>query len=486
MTFKLDTVTVAGRQFATINHNDFGANKITLITGANGTGKTRLLSGLAAQFSGRSHLPSDVLGTTGNGSLAEPSRVVAQTFSPFSRFPSERARALSLEEYLKPPSQKYVAIGFTRSVGLRGSVSKDAVSRIVRKLYTQPEQATPLANALWSLGFEPRLRITYSRSPVGRNLDLKERDATKLHDAVDEFLSELAAKSKRSGEEIRISREIASQPRVELTNQLINAIRAIQPSLPNKFNKHQSRELTIDLPLMEEGRIPRDELEGAIILARLGLLRVSDCFLGTIPLGRWRWETQNSIVTNELSIVDASSGEQQLLSSLFGLVAEMQDDALVLIDEPELSLHPSWQTQFLDLLHSVIQPFKGCHVLVATHSPLLAQRGQELGIPVLSLDENRQTSYASNPTASIEQTLIDVFELPIRDSTYVGRLLLSLVMAAEQGTDSAALSRLRIEKLKELYERATIPDQNTLALIDDALALVELGSQDQGDAKDQT
>ncbi|MBT9523423.1 MAG: ATP-binding protein [Dechloromonas sp.] len=487
MTFMLSTVTVAGRQFAALNNFDHAANKVTLITGANGTGKTRLLSGLAVQFSGKSHSSDssvrDVQGVTSSGSLAGPSRVVAQTFSPFSRFPRERTRALSLEEYLQPPSLNYVAIGFTRSTGLRGSVSKDAVSRIARKLHTQPEQAAPLANALRSLGFEPRLRIAYYRSPVGRNLDLKEPDETKLCSAVDEFLAELAAKSNKSGEEIRITREIASQPRVELTKKLINAIRAVQPSLPNAFNEHRRREFAIDLPLMEDALMPRDELEGAIVLARLGLLRVSDCVLWTIPGGRWRKETQNSIVANELSIVDASSGEQQLLSSLFGLVAEMQDDALVLIDEPELSLHPSWQTQFLDLLSLVIRPFNGCHVLVATHSPLLAQRGQELGIPVLSLDENRKSTHTSDAPPSVEQTLIDVFELPVRDSTYVGRLLLSLVMGAEQNPNSAAISRLRIEELQELYERATVPDKNTLALIHDALELIEQGPQERGDGR---
>jgi ABC-type lipoprotein export system ATPase subunit len=477
MAFMLSAVMVGARPFATFAMSRGGTTNVTLITGANGTGKTRLLSGLASQFSGRTRsrgsAVDEVRGSTGAESSETPTRVVAQTFSPFSRFPAEQSRALSLEEYLQPPPERYAAIGFTRSSGLRGSVSKDAVSRIARKLYTHPDQAAPLANALRSLGFEPKLRIEYYRSPVGPNLDLGEVDATKLRVAIEQFLAELAAKSSKSGEEIRIAREIASQSRIALANKLFDAIKALQSSVHLTFDKRGRRAFTIDLPLIGKVPMPREELEGAIILARLGLLRVADCILWTVPGGRWGRETHITPTTAELSIVDASSGEQQLLSSLFGLVAEMQDDSLVLIDEPELGLHPSWQTQFLDLLGSVIQPFSGCHVFVATHSPLLAQRGQELGIPVLSLDEPRRITSISDSPGSVEQTLVDVFELPVRDSTYVGRLLLSLVMSAENDPSSIQHSRARIEELKELYERASIPDDNTLALIHDALTIIE-------------
>lgn len=489
MAFVLRSVVLDGRSFEIARHFRKD-NNVTLVTGANGTGKTRLLAGLAAQFSGRTIMPSStasfVRGSTSRDSLDEPSRVVAQTFSPFSRFPAERAQALSLGEYLHQPAQKYVAVGFTKAASLRSSISKDAIGRIVRKLYTQPGQAVPLANALGTLGFEPKLRITYYRSPVGPMLNLDESDPKKLRAAIEEFLEHLALKSKKSGEEIRMAREIESQPRVALTNQLVHAITSVQFSLPGSIGRQGRPEYTIDLPLPGDAKNPHPGLEGTITLARLGLFRVSDCVLWTIPGGRWRRETQTAIFANELSIVEASSGEQQLLSSLFGLVAEMQDDSLILIDEPELSLHPSWQTQFLDLLMSVIRPFYGCHVLVATHSPLLAQRGQELGIPILSLDDNDRATPSLGAPTSVEQTLVDVFDLPVRESTYVGRLLLSLVMAAEDNPEFQANSRRRIQELRTLYERATIRDYTTLQLIQDALTLVDLGPQDRVDEGDET
>lgn len=65
-----------------------------------------------------------------------------------------------------------------------------------------------------------------------------------------------------------------------------------------------------------------------------------------------------------------SSGEQHQLVLLFDLIFRIRPGTLVLIDEPELSLHPEWQQQFLDdLLH--IAKASELDVLVATHSPYI-------------------------------------------------------------------------------------------------------------------
>ncbi|MBE3040454.1 MAG: AAA family ATPase, partial [Chloroflexi bacterium] len=63
-----------------------------------------------------------------------------------------------------------------------------------------------------------------------------------------------------------------------------------------------------------------------------------------------------------------SSGEQHELVLLYELLFKVKEDALVLIDEPELSLHVEWQLRFLSDLSSILKlaPFD---VLIATHSP---------------------------------------------------------------------------------------------------------------------
>lgn len=62
-----------------------------------------------------------------------------------------------------------------------------------------------------------------------------------------------------------------------------------------------------------------------------------------------------------------SSGEQHELVLLFILLFYAERDCVVLIDEPELSLHLTWQQQFLPDLMRVVA-LSGFDVLIATHS----------------------------------------------------------------------------------------------------------------------
>jgi energy-coupling factor transporter ATP-binding protein EcfA2 len=72
-----------------------------------------------------------------------------------------------------------------------------------------------------------------------------------------------------------------------------------------------------------------------------------------------------------------SSGEQHELVLLFDLVFRVKEGTLVLIDEPELSLHPEWQTQFVDDLMSIAQNGK-FDVVLATHSPYIVGARNDL------------------------------------------------------------------------------------------------------------
>jgi len=67
---------------------------------------------------------------------------------------------------------------------------------------------------------------------------------------------------------------------------------------------------------------------------------------------------------------ELSSGEQQMLALLVKLAVSAAPNALILIDEPEISLHVSWQRLLPVLLSRMCEHFE-CDMVVATHSPLL-------------------------------------------------------------------------------------------------------------------
>ena len=69
-----------------------------------------------------------------------------------------------------------------------------------------------------------------------------------------------------------------------------------------------------------------------------------------------------------LSPINLSSGEQHELVLLYEMLFKVKPNSLILIDEPELSLHVIWQQEFLRDLIEVIN-LSDFDALIATHSP---------------------------------------------------------------------------------------------------------------------
>ncbi len=68
-----------------------------------------------------------------------------------------------------------------------------------------------------------------------------------------------------------------------------------------------------------------------------------------------------------LPISGLSSGEQHELTMIYHLLFMTAPDTLILIDEPEISLHLEWQQRFLHDLERIVELAK-VDVIVATHS----------------------------------------------------------------------------------------------------------------------
>jgi predicted ATP-binding protein involved in virulence len=81
----------------------------------------------------------------------------------------------------------------------------------------------------------------------------------------------------------------------------------------------------------------------------------------------------------QLLPTDLSSGEQHELVLLYELLFRTKPNALILIDEPELSLHVAWQVEFLKDLARVIK-LASFDVIVATHSPQIINDRWDLAL----------------------------------------------------------------------------------------------------------
>jgi predicted ATP-binding protein involved in virulence len=84
-----------------------------------------------------------------------------------------------------------------------------------------------------------------------------------------------------------------------------------------------------------------------------------------------------------------SSGEQHLLVMFFDLIFKTQPGTLVLIDEPELSLHLIWQNDFLKALSQIIE-INEIDIIIATHAPDLIQDRWDLTVELKGIEDDNE------------------------------------------------------------------------------------------------
>lgn len=99
-------------------------------------------------------------------------------------------------------------------------------------------------------------------------------------------------------------------------------------------------------------------------------------------------------VTNNdqnLPLESLSSGEQHELVLFYDLLFNVTPNSLVLIDEPEISLHVAWQKQFLKDLQAVTANAQ-FDVLLATHSPQIIANRWDLTVELKGIKSKDKKS----------------------------------------------------------------------------------------------
>lgn len=87
-----------------------------------------------------------------------------------------------------------------------------------------------------------------------------------------------------------------------------------------------------------------------------------------------------------------SSGEQNQIVLLFNLIFDLVSQKVILIDEPEISLHVAWQQTFLDSLKKIQKINEYEKVIIATHSPQVISKNWELTYDLYEMIKNRKES----------------------------------------------------------------------------------------------
>lgn len=103
------------------------------------------------------------------------------------------------------------------------------------------------------------------------------------------------------------------------------------------------------------------------------------------------FQFKSTIVKNDkgefidIPVDKLSSGEQNELVLFYELLFKTENTKLILIDEPEISLHISWQNTFIDDLKE-ISKLNNLDILIATHSPDIISSNWDLTVKLKGIE----------------------------------------------------------------------------------------------------
>jgi hypothetical protein len=355
---------------------------ITLIAGANGTSKSRILASLVEQFcdlkqlqrinskSSRRHSPSGMHGllctrmsTLRNGQLSEfQAGIHFDSEEPFPHF-TLPSRILVLSNLVMDkfhfPKGGQAENQFYHYLGVRQATNLTTTGSLDRSV---TEAVLSIASDEERLGaFQAWIELVFSGS---RELALQFHrlrkseieEFLKVDDKI-KFIHKRIQRRMDSGRSVKLDERIEkiAQDVIEIFNFLKE--KASEYQAPDIRGKKQS-DLLLQLSMLSD--------EDKARLAKLAPL-----FLSASRAGYSAWPSLCFEVNSWLQFNQLSSGEQNILSVGAKLIAYARPGCLIAIDEPEVSLNVAWQQHYTDLVRRSLVHSPGSHVLIATHSPHL-------------------------------------------------------------------------------------------------------------------
>lgn len=406
MKFQINNIIVDAKS-TTLSHPTFNnENVFTILVGKNASGKTKILSKIANSyiFNKETFIFQREIFET-NNSQQQPSQVIAVSNSRFDRFPDPYRSIFSRDRYETHSNQKefevdyhYLGLGNYRSSP--HNIISNAVAPIIHGFENNKNNPEVIAKILDYIGFLPAFHIEIKRFRPRKEFYLELHPEELKHSLYEEFQHACTSHKNKSIKAFNFEEEIL-------------------PGLlyfSNQNPRNKSFSYTIDL--INERRENREFFEISKYLPNL-----IECGLFIVT----KFSLFNKTTKDKLPMHLASSGQQCMLLMFFGMAGLMKDGSLICIDEPEISLHPRWQAEFIDTLQNAFSTYRGCHFVIATHSPqIVSGLTSENGF-VADLESGEILLPSDYSKKSSDFQLTQIFHEPGFKNEYIIRTLLVIL-----------------------------------------------------------
>lgn len=122
----------------------------------------------------------------------------------------------------------------------------------------------------------------------------------------------------------------------------------------------------------------------------------------------------------------ASSGELTLIASLIYISVNINDKSVIIIDEPENSLHPKWQIEYVKKLSELFY-FYQPKIIIATHSPLIIN-GAELNVKNVNVFKGiSYNQFIKQPKElkNVEEIYDDYFDVTTPENRFISQFVIN-------------------------------------------------------------
>lgn len=184
------------------------------------------------------------------------------------------------------------------------------------------------------------------------------------------------------------------------------------------------------------------------------------------------------------TIDQLSTGEKQIAFRGGYLLKDRDQlaNAVILVDEPELSLHPDWQSRIVSFYREITRQPDGTHpqLIIATHSPFIVHGAA--GAKVIILEKNAETGVVSvspDPTypISLESRAVAAFSLERFIAAAHHQTLIMTEGESDRIILNAAWEKLRPGKRIPFETRSALGVNNLTTTLNDGELSSKLGGR---------
>lgn len=338
--------------------------------------------------------------------------IVACNFGAFDKFPVQKVNGSSQTRY-DVPYYKYVGAHVNGNM-----ISSSAIA--FRLLFALKEnmddrQRQNLSSILDFIGYDHTITLNYS-------IVLRSKKNGSVYDHVLQHVQKDKEYSKLTSE------------------QRSNKVKELYDFYKNKeFAKQPTCNYDIDID--QNSLAANEDLNYIYKLKQYDLVQAASVVF---------YKNGKQIASEEMS-----SGEFAMLSMVLSISTAASDShTLILIDEPELSLHPNWQMTIIDNLDRALKN-QVCHLLIATHSHMLVSDLPMNKSSVSQWEKDKDGNLIANRIEentygwSAEEVLLKVFKTATDRNRYFGERIAKLL---EQMGNNSITKEAVADELNELQE----------------------------------